>query len=289
MVKLSDVIPQKYYIYIPDKAFLRLTYFQKQKKVLNLRNPKTYSEKQQWIKIYGRLERFSKYADKYEVRHFIKRAIGEKYLIPIYGCWDSFEEIPFDTLPKQFVLKATHGAGYNFICKDKSKINMNKLRAEVNRWLSENFYDFMRETQYKSIKPRIICEKYMVEASGDLRDYKFYCFNGKPEVMELHSERTAKTGGQNVEMYDMKWNRLNLQLRAKMPVESSPRPRNFDDMLRVVNKLAKGFPHVRVDLYLVKGKVYFGELTFTAGGDFYPFIGETDVFMGDLMDLSGYK
>jgi TupA-like ATPgrasp len=284
MVKLSDVIPQKYFIYIPDNLFLRLLYFQKRRKLPDLQNPKTYSEKMTWMKIYGHLEDYSMYADKYAVRNYVKKTIGEKYLVPLIGSWRTVDEIPINKLPKKFVIKTNHGAGYNFICKDKSKLDINDMKTKLNQWLSENYYDFFREAQYKNINPRIVCEKYMEDEHGELRDYKICCFNGVPKVIELHYARDI---GHKVAVYNTVWQRMPFNVIDGTD-EILPQPDNLSDLLKTAGKLARGLPFARIDLYSVRGKIYFGEISFTPMEGF-PFLGNADLEMGKLLDINGFK
>ncbi len=287
MVKLSDVIPQKYFIYIPDRIFLRLLYIQKRKKLLNTRNPKTYSEKIAWVKMYGHLEDYTLYADKFAVREYVKRIIGEKYLVPMIGSWESVDDIPIAKLPKKFVIKTNHGAGYNYICKDKSKLDVEDMKSSLNQWLGESFYEFFRESQYKNIKPRIICEKYIEDEFGELRDYKFMCVKGKVKMIEVHHDRMVD---HKVATLDPNWKRMPFDLKDIDSGSAQPvsRPKNTDEMIRIAEKLSKNLPYVRVDLYSVRGKVYFGELSFTPA-EGLPYLGETDIKMGKILDISGFK
>ncbi len=284
-LKLSNVVPEKYFIYIPDNIFLRLLYLQRRKRWPRTHNPQTFSEKMTWIKMYGHLENFGMYADKYAVRDFVKQTIGEKYLIPIIGNWDRFEDVPLDELPEQFVLKATHGSGYNYICKDKSKLDKSELQREASRWLSENFYTFFREQQYKYLRPRLICEQYMEDESGELRDYKISCFNGIPRTIEFHYDRS--NGGHKVAVYDTEWRKMPFTV-IDGTTEDSPKPDNLADLVNVAEKLSKNLPYARVDLYSVHGAVYFGEISFTPL-EGLPYIGVADVEMGKMLDLSGFK
>jgi hypothetical protein len=285
-MKLSSIIPQSVIAKIPDKMFIYLQYYQTKKKFLNLRNPQTYSEKLQWIKINGNLLAYQDYADKYKVRDYIAKTVGEKYLIPIYGCWDTFEDIPFELFPEKFALKDTHGSGNNFICTDKSKIDMDKLRKDVNRWLQENFYYTQREIQYKYIKPRLICEKYIEDETGELRDYKLTCSNGQIDFIEVHSNRSVN---HTVLLTDGNWVPLEYKTIMPIPDPILPKPDNYDELMTVTKKLAKDFPFVRIDLYIVEGQIYFGELTFTPGDGTFPFVGQSDLGIGQLIDLSGFK
>lgn len=271
---------------LPDAVFLRLYFFYKRRQILSLRNPKTFSEKIQWLKVYGNLEQYYKYVDKYDVRAFVARELGENYLIPLIGVWSSFDEIPFHALPNQFVLKGTHGSGYNFVCKDKSSIDMSQLRSLVTGWLQENFYITTRETQYKDSEPKIVCEQYLEDESGALRDYKIFCFGGKPYLIEVISDRF---GGRRIDFCSTDWKRLNIERDHPMSESLPPKPEGLDEMLTAATKLAAHFPFVRADFYSVNGKIYFGELTFTPGsglGEFKP--SSVDNQLGDMLNLEAF-
>jgi TupA-like ATPgrasp len=273
---------------MPDSIYLRLMFLLKTGRILHLRNPKTYSEKIQWIKLHGALERYSPYVDKYEVRRYVADTIGPEHLVPIIGVWDDFEEIPFDSLPDQFVLKATHGYGYNFICRDKSSLDKVRLSQTTKDWLSKNFYVTDREPQYRYIRPRLIAEAYLQDESGALRDYKFPCFDGVPYLVQVIGDRAR---GTTESFYDRQWNLLPVQEEgfpnAAYPIE---RPALLDEMFDVAARLAAGFPFVRVDLYCVDGRIYFGELTFTPCNGFITYTpGSFDRELGRMLDLSGLK
>ena len=191
---------------LSDKAFLKLLYWARVGKKLNLKNPKSYNEKLQWIKLYDRKPEYTVMVDKYSVREYIKEKIGEDYLIPLLGVWDSFDEIDFDKLPDQFVLKCTHDSGGLVICKDKSKLDIEKARTKINKCLKRNFYKYNREWVYKDVKPRIIAEKFMVDESGtELKDYKFFCFDGEPKAMFIATDRPHDT---RFDFFDMEFNHL---------------------------------------------------------------------------------
>ena len=256
---------------LPDKLTNGIIFFRGYRKIMNLNEPKYLGEKIQWLKMYGNLEELSKYVDKYEVRKFIEDTIGKKYLVNIFGVYDNVDEIDFDKLPNQFVLKCTNGSQAVIICKDKSKLNIKKAKKEMRKWLKGEFYKIKKEYQYKNVKNRILIEEYLEDESGDLRDYKFYCINGEPCYYSVFSERfTDKT----TDMYDKEGNWLpdvlnggpNSKSKGKKPVGKLE---NLDEMLDISRKLSSLFTFVRVDFYIVRGKVYFGELTFTdgAGGE----------------------
>ena len=245
---------------IPDKLFLKIKYKLRIGKKLDLENPKTFNEKLQWLKLYDRNPTYTNLVDKYEVRKYVAKTIGEEYLIPLIGVWDKFDDIDFNKLPDQFVLKPNHTSGDVFICKDKSKIDIFKLKKIINKWLKREYYWLHREWPYKNIKPKIICEKYMVDESGvQLKDYKFFCFNGEPKAMYVATDRGIDT---RFDFFDMEFNHLPLIQHYKNSNKEIKKPIGFNEMIRLARILSKGFPHVRVDFYDINGKVYFGELTF---------------------------
>lgn len=256
---------------IPDTIYLKIKYRFHMGKKLNLDNPKTYNEKLQWLKLYDRNVVYTDLVDKYKVRNYISKFIGEEYLIPLLGVYDSFEEINFEKLPNDFVLKPNHTSGNIYICKDKSKIDYLELKKEVNRWLKRNYYWIHREWPYKNIKPKIICEKYMVDESGtELKDYKIFCFNGEPKVLFIV---TGREFDMSFDFYDMEFNHLPFWNRYRNGVKEIIKPKGFDEMVRLASELSKDIPHVRVDFYDINGKVYFGELTlYHASGyaEFHP-------------------
>ncbi|MCU9942847.1 glycosyl transferase, partial [Bacillus pacificus] len=175
---------------IPDKTYLEIKYKLTTGKKLDFENPKTFNEKLQWLKLHNRNPEYTTMVDKFEVRKYIADKIGEEYLIPLIGVYDSFEEIDFEVLPNQFVLKPNHTSGNVYICKDKSKINYKELKKEINMWLKRKYYWMHREWPYKNVKPKIVCEKYMVDESGtELKDYKMYCFNGETKIIQVDYDR----------------------------------------------------------------------------------------------------
>ena len=275
---------------IPDKAYLKLKYRIIFGKKLNLNNPQTFNEKLQWLKLYDRNPMYTMLTDKYEVRKYVAEVIGEEHLIPLLGVWERFEEIDFDKLPNEFVLKPTHTSGDIFICKDKSKVDLTELRKIVNKWLKREYYWFHREWPYKNIKPRIIAEKYMVDESGiELKDYKFMCFNGKPKILFVVSNRHLE-GGLKMDFYDLDWNLLPFERHYKRSGKVMPKPRSFNKMIEIAEKLSQGIPFVRVDLYEVDGHPYFGELTFYPGAGFEEFTPEEwDYIIGSWLQLPSRK
>jgi hypothetical protein len=283
---LDNITKRGVFRLLSDKQLIIIDYLLTFRKIPSLDQPKTFNEKLQWLKIYGGIEKYTKYVDKYKVRDFISKTVGKEFNIPLIGIWEKFEDIPFDRLPRQFVLKATHGSGYVFVCKDKSSLDLKSLKKIITKWLNENFYKKTLEIQYKSCKPQIICEIYLEDESHGLIDYKFFCFDEKPRVIELIWDRF--TEHKNEVFLDFDWNILTYLEPAYLK-NLPKKPENFKDMLIIAKKLSKGFPFVRVDLYSVKNKIYFGELTFTPDNGLEKYDPpEIDDQLGELMDLSKY-
>lgn len=273
-----------------DKAYLKLKYRLIMGKKLDLENPKTFNEKLQWLKLYNRKEEYSIMADKYSVRKYIAEKIGEEYLVPLIGAWDSADDIDFDKLPDKFVLKCNHNSGLGMcICKDKSKLDTEKVRKELNSGLREKYFYGGREWCYKNIKPRIIAEQYLSDESGaELKDYKFMCFNGKVECSFVCSERFDS--GLKVTFFDSNWKRLPFERHYPTSEYEISKPKNFEKMVALAESLAKDIPFVRVDFYNVDGKIYFGEMTFYPGSGFEEFTPEVwDYKLGDLINLEAVR
>lgn len=272
--------------YIPDKTYLKIVYRGLMGEKLCLETPQKFNEKLQWLKLFDRNPEHTKLVDKYEVREYIAQVIGDEYLIPILGVYDNFDEINFNELPDQFVLKCTHDSGGIVICKDKLKINIEEVRNKMNRYLKRNYYQLWREWPYKNIKPKIICEKYMVDESGtELKDYKFMCFNGKAKCLFVCSNRNTPSG-LNVNIYDMDWNPMPFERRYPRSNKILPKPKNFDLMVELAEKLSRNITFVRVDFYDIHDKVYFGELTLYPGSGFEEFIPKSyDYLLGSWLEL----
>lgn len=255
---------------IPDKAYIQIYYFIRFKKFINFKNPKTYNEKLNWLKLNDRKPLYQTLVDKYEVKEYVLNLIGKEYIIPTLGVWNNFDEIDFNKLPKQFVLKCTHDSEGIVIVKDKTKLDINNARKKINEALKNNFYYIGREWPYKNIKPRIIAEKYMEDRkTKELRDYKFFCFDGEPKAMFIASDRSS--GKTKFDYYDLKFNHLNIKQKyqnSNLPIN---KPTTFEKMIELSKKLSKGFKHVRIDFYEVNGKIYFGEFTFYHFSGFMPF------------------
>ena len=248
-----------------DKEYLELRFHLLMDKKLNLDNPQTFNEKIQWLKLYDRKTEYAQMVDKYAVREYIKEKLGEEYLIPLLGVYDSPEEIDFDILPNQFVLKCTHNSGTGMcICKDKSKLNIEEVKAELRKGLNEDYFITSREWPYKNVKPRIVAEKYMVDESGvELKDYKFFCFDGEVKAMFIASDRQAVGEETKFDFFDTEFNHLPFTNGHPNSTREISKPQSFDKMKEIAKTLSAGIPHVRVDLYDINGKIYFGELTFS--------------------------
>lgn len=270
--------------FIPSKLYVQIEYKSFMGKPLNLKEPKTYNEKIQWLKLYDQKPEYTRFVDKYEVRSFVAETIGEQYLIPLLGIYDSFDEIDFTSLPKEFVIKPTHSSGDIYRCKDKSAINAMELRKLVEAWMKHNYYFDHREWPYKNIKPRIVCEKYLVDESGtDLSDYKFFCFHGEPQFINVISGREKDIC---LDSFDASFRHIPVVHAHKNNPKKIKKPVGYEKMVELARILSKNFLHVRVDFYNVKGKIYFGELTFYPSAGLRGFEPESyDEAFGNLMVL----
>ncbi len=239
---------------------------------LNLDNPKTYNEKIQWLKLHDRKPVYTTMVDKYEAKKYVAKIIGEEYIIPTIAVYDRVEDINFDALPDQFVMKCTHDSGGLVICKDKSKLDKEAALKTLNRFLHRRYYYQNREWPYKNVKPRIIVEKYMEdEKTKELRDYKFFCFDGVIKALFIASDRQAKDEVTKFDFFDAEF--IHLDIKNGHPNASAPieKPETFEEMKKLAEKLSQHIPHLRVDFYEVNGKAYFGELTFSHWSGFVPF------------------
>ena len=274
---------------IPSALHVKIEYELHFQKKLDLKSPKTFNEKLQWLKLNNRNSLYTTLVDKYNVREYIAQKIGREYLIPLIGVYDSFEEIKFDQLPNQFVLKCTHDSGGIIICKDKSKFNIDFARKKINKCLKKNFFYHGREWPYKNVTPRVICEKYMTDESGiELKDFKIFCFNGEPKLIQVDFNRHV---AHKKNIYDTQWNLLDLSYNYPNDINYSiQKPKMFYKMLALARILSEGIPFIRVDLYSIEEKIYFGELTFFPAngvGKFNPAI--YDEILGSWIQLPKNK
>ena len=276
---------------IPDRIYLKILYKIKIGKELNLNNPKTFNEKLQWLKLYDRNPKYTKMVDKYEAKKYVASIIGDKYIIPTLGIYDNFNQINFDELPEQFVIKCTHDSGGLVICKNKFELDIKFAKKKINNSLKKNYYYSGREWPYKNVKPRIIIEKYMEEKNySQLNDYKFMCFNGKVKYSFVCSERDNKDDGLAVTFFDRNWQKMPFKRHYRNSSKKIDKPKNYDLMIKLAEQLSKDILFVRVDFYEIDGKVYFGELTFYPGSGFEEFEPDCwDEKLGNLIDLSLVK
>lgn len=285
---------------IPDKVYLKLIFRKKMNKKLNLKNPKTFNEKLQWLKLYDRRPEYTKMVDKYEVKKYVADVIGKEYIIPTLGIYNKFEDIDFNKLPKQFVIKCTHDSGGIVICKDKDKLNITEAKQKINNSLKENYYYYGREWPYKNVKPRILIEQYMEDKNNkrvdnnfgeevyDLPDYKYFVFNGKCRLMFVATGRQSKTET-CFDFYDEKFNHLPFTNGHPNSDDKINKPKNFEKMIALSEEIAKKIncSQVRVDFYEINDKVYFGEITFCHWSGLVPFVPEEwDYNLGEYINLN---
>lgn len=275
---------------MPDEEYVKRQYKAIMGKELNLDNPRTFNEKLQWLKLHNRRPEYTTMVDKYAVKKYVADKIGEEYIIPTLGVWDSFDDIDFASLPKKFVLKTTHDSGGVIICKDKSKFNINDARTKIEDSLKRNFYITGREWPYKDVKPKIIAEAYLENNDySQLIEYKIFCFNGEPQYV-LVCKGEAHGGNRTNDLYDLEFNHIPLVLTYPNTKEFDSKPQQFDDILYCSRVVSKGIPQLRVDWYIVNNKPYFGEATFFHDCGYCIFKPEKwDEELGKLIDLSGVK
>lgn len=268
--------------WLPDKPFLVLFYSIFVGEKLDFDNPVTFNEKLQWLKLNDRNPEYIKMVDKIDAKKYVADIIGEEYIVPTLAEYDSFDEIDFDSLPNQFVIKCTHDSGGVVICKDKSRFDISSARKKINKCLKRNFYYHSREWVYKDIKPRILIEQYI---GDDLDDYKLMCFNGEVKCSFVCLERYSDTG-LKVDFYDADWQKMPFARYYPNTKNLTPKPAKYDKMVELAEKLAKNIPFVRVDFYEVGDKLYFGEMTFYPGSGFEPFYPKKwDRILGDWIEL----
>jgi len=264
-----------------DETFIKLKWKLRMNYPLNLENPQTFSEKLQWLKLHDRRPEYTRMVDKVEAKKYVAELIGEQYIIPTLGVWNSPDEIDFDSLPNQFVLKCNHNSGEGmYICKDKSQMNRSKVVDGLRKALKRNYYWISREWPYKNVRRRIIAEQYMTDDGVELKDYKVFIFNGEPRIIAVDYNRFH---GHLRNIYTTEWEKIDaiindFQTDCKRVFE---KPKVLEEMLSLSRKLAAGLPHVRTDFYIVNDKIYFGELTlYHAGGFVRTTPGELNLKMG---------
>lgn len=273
---------------ISDKTYLKLMCKQNLGYDINLKNPKTFNEKMQWLKLYDRNPNYVKLVDKYEVRSYLTELIGEEYLIPLLGKWDKFEDISYDALPNKFVLKCTHDSGGVFVVSDKSSVDKENLKKEINKRLKKNYFYFGREWPYKFVKPRILAEEYMIDnTQGELIDYKLMVFNGKVKCSFTCTERFTDEG-LKVTFFDREWKKMPFERHYPSSLKEIAKPINYDKMIVIAEKIAMAshMKFARIDFYEANGKLYIGEITLYPGNGQEEFRPEKyDQILGSWLQL----
>lgn len=288
--KIVLLLAGKNIIKMSDYNYLKLRYKCTFNKDLNLENPQTFNEKIQWLKINDRKEIYTKMVDKYEAKNYVADVIGKEYIIPTIGIYNKLSDIDLSKLPDKFVMKCTHDSGGLIICKDKKQLNFNKEKKKIAKSLKRNYYYSGREWPYKNVKPRIIVEKYMEESDKkELKDYKLFCFNGIPQIVLVCSERYSSENMCKT-WFDMNWNLIDVVESGHRIDTTISQPKKFKEMIALSKKLSKGIPFIRVDWYEIKGKLYFGELTFYPASGFEKFEPkEWDYKLGEMLKLPDKK
>lgn len=273
--------------FIPDKIYLEWQYRLILNKRLNLKNPLTFNEKIQWLKLNDRNHKHTTMVDKLAVKRYVKSLIGDDYIIPTIGFWDRIEDIEWESLPNQFVLKTTHGGGGTgvVVVKDKQNADKEKIINQLNWSLKDKGYTRNREWPYKNVTRKIFAEVYMEDENSELRDYKFFCFDGEPKFLFMASGRMGHDT-LTFDFLDMDYNRFPVKNGHPNSKTIPQKPQNFDEMVKVARKLAQGETFVRVDLYNIRGKIYFGEYTFFHNSGFVAFDpDEWDMKFGSFINL----
>ncbi len=276
--------------FLPDKAYLKLRFRLQMKQKLNLKKPKTFNEKLQWLKLYDRKPEYTTMVDKFAVKKYVADIIGEEHIIPTLGVWDRFDDIDFDQLPNEFVLKATAGGGSNsvYICKDKSTFDFKNAKKGLETANKQNLYFNGREWPYKNVPRRIIAEKYL-DIPDDSAEFKMFCSYGKMNWVMVCKGNSAYHNRTN-DGYDTEFNHLPINFTYPNAEGGVEKPAVWDELLEIAYKLSKDIPQVRVDTYVIGDKIYFGELTFYHCSGYCPFDPpEWDLKFGEQVDLSRVK
>ena len=291
-IMMIKFVSSPLYRFLPDKLALEIRFKNVFHRPLNLDNPKTFNEKLQWLKLYDRKPEYTDMVDKFAAKNYAANIIGEEHIIPTLGVFNTFDEIDFNQLPNQFVLKCTHGSGDVVICKDKNKFDKNMAKEKLIKALRTNYYLIAREWPYKNVKPRIIAEKLLSEHNNqnydnnnEIVDYKFYCFNGQAKCIGCHFNRFTN---HTANYYDLLCNRLDIT-RIGCPTNESEKiiySNNIKLMKDFSEQLSSGIPFLRTDFYNINGNIYFGELTFYPSGGFGRFTNDkVDYQLGEWLQL----
>lgn len=284
LVKLSFLFP--------DKIYLQLMYWLKMGKKLDLKNPITFNEKLQWLKLYNHNPLFTVMVDKVKAKEYVASIIGEEHIIPTLGVWDSPDDIDFNELPNQFVLKCNHNSGIGMcICRDKNNLNIDNIKVMLRKGLKENYFMKWREWPYKNVPRKILAEKFMVDTiqktqaqTNELTDYKWFCFNGEPFMMYVSHDNAEHA---TTDFFDMNYHRLTLQMKDPNSDNPPTKPKEFEEMKEYAKLLSKHIPFLRVDFYVINHRVYFGELTFFHNAGFCTIKpDEWNVILGDMIKIN---
>lgn len=258
--------------FIPDKLYVQLKYFYRFHRLPDLKNPKTYNEKLQWIKLYDRKQEYIQMCDKYEVKKLIAERFGEEYVVPTLGIYDKFDDIDFDSLPEKFVIKCTHDSGSVIICKNKQTFDYIKARKDITKALKTNYYWHSREWPYNFVKPRIIIDEYLEDDEyKELRDYKVFAFDGEAKAIYISTNRQNANSKTFSDYFDENFNHLPLKNKYDNAPIAPKKPIHFEKMKEIASSISKGYRHFRVDFFEANGKLYFGEITIFHGSGYDPF------------------
>lgn len=269
--------------WMSDATYVKLLFRGEMGSKLNLNDPKTFNEKLQWLKIYDHRDEYIDLVDKIKAKEVVGTIVGEEHIVPMYGAWENADEIPFDSLPDQYVLKCNHDQGSVIVVSDKSNINEEDVRIIFNKKLNRSIFPGTREYPYKTIQPRVFAEHYL---GGTMIDYKFYCFNGEPKFLYCSKGMLRAHVGE-VAFYDLNWNQMPFYRTDYQRLNKTERPLHFDEMVHIAKQLSKDIPFVRIDLFEVNNKVYFSEFTLCPASGLMPFVpAKYDRIVGDMLDLS---
>ena len=301
-MKISEYLKKPYYIilglnahgfgrFIPDSIYIRCRFHERMGYKLNLKSPSTYNEKLQWLKLHDRNPLYTTLVDKYAVKQYVAKIIGPEYIIPTIGVWDSFDQIDFQQLPEQFVLKCTHDSGGLVICKNKKFFNKDEARKKIMDSLNNDYYLQGREWPYKHVPRRIIAEKYMEdEKTKELRDYKFFCFGGSVKALFVGTERQKPGEDVKFDFFTPQYEHLEIKQGHENAITIPEKPINFEKMKLLAEKISKNLLQARIDFYEVNGKVFFGEVTFFHHCGWTPFVpAEWDRVFGEWLDITSVK
>lgn len=279
---------KKFLKFLPDKIYIKLYFRFNLGYSLNAKDPRTFNEKMQWLKFNNRNSLQTVVSDKVCVRNYVSRIIGNDYLIPLIGVWDSYSEIDFDSLPNEFVIKCNHDSGGLYICRDKTIFNDKEAKKIINKALKSDFFYIGREYQYKSIKKKIMCEQLLKQDGKSVPDdFKVYCFNGKPDCVMVCTDRFSnKSHKAKYRFFDKNWNFLKYMKNDEKVVNDLEKPKNLDLMFELAEKLAKPFLFARIDFYNINGHVYVGEITLCPNAGFDPDLTyESDLMFGEKLSI----